>query len=109
MSEWKNTLYYGDNLSILREYIANESVDFIYLDPPFNSNRNYSEWAIGGDAKRKYPKIQVLTIAELLAGASVQMPPTARTYKKSQKETVQDGVQEHIALQENTSEWTPSF
>jgi site-specific DNA-methyltransferase (adenine-specific) len=38
----KNTLYYGDNLPILREYIADESVDLIYLDPPFNSKRNYN-------------------------------------------------------------------
>ena len=30
-----NTLYYGDNLNILREYIKDESVDLIYLDPPF--------------------------------------------------------------------------
>ncbi len=37
-----NTLYYGDNLDILREYIKDESVDLIYLDPPFNSNRNYN-------------------------------------------------------------------
>lgn len=37
-----NTLYFGDNLKILREYIADESVDPIYLDPPFNSNRNYN-------------------------------------------------------------------
>lgn len=37
-----NTLYYGDNLKILREYIKDESVDLVYLDPPFNSNRNYS-------------------------------------------------------------------
>lgn len=37
-----NTLFYGDNLDILREYIATESVDLCYLDPPFNSNRNYN-------------------------------------------------------------------
>ena len=37
-----NTLYYGDNLEILRDYIKDESVDLIYLDPPFNSNRNYN-------------------------------------------------------------------
>lgn len=37
-----NTLFYGDNLDILREYIPDESVDLVYLDPPFNSNRNYS-------------------------------------------------------------------
>ncbi len=37
-----NTLYYGDNLKILRQDIKDESVDLIYLDPPFNSNRNYN-------------------------------------------------------------------
>ena len=38
----QNTLFYGDNLEILREYIPDESVDLIYLDPPFNSNRSYN-------------------------------------------------------------------
>ena len=40
----KNRLYYGDNLEILRnrEYFPDECVDLIYLDPPFNSNRNYN-------------------------------------------------------------------
>ncbi len=40
----KNRLYYGDNLEILRnrEYFPDEFVDLIYLDPPFNSNRNYN-------------------------------------------------------------------
>ena len=33
----KNTLYYGDNLDVLRRHIADESVDLIYLDPPFKS------------------------------------------------------------------------
>lgn len=37
-----NTLFYGDNLAILRDHIADESVDLIYLDPPFNSNANYN-------------------------------------------------------------------
>lgn len=37
-----NHLYFGDNLDVLRRYIPDESVDLIYLDPPFNSNRNYS-------------------------------------------------------------------
>lgn len=37
-----NVLYYGDNLGILRHYIPNESVDLVYLDPPFNSNRDYN-------------------------------------------------------------------
>jgi site-specific DNA-methyltransferase (adenine-specific) len=38
----QNTLFYGDNLPILREYIPTESVDLVYLDPPFNSNRSYN-------------------------------------------------------------------
>jgi DNA modification methylase len=37
-----NYLYYGDNLDILREHVADESVDLVYLDPPFNSNRSYN-------------------------------------------------------------------
>ena len=39
---WKNKLYFGDNLNILREHIADESVDLVYLDPPFNSNATYN-------------------------------------------------------------------
>lgn len=37
-----NKLFYGDNLTVLRESIADESVDLIYLDPPFNSNASYN-------------------------------------------------------------------
>src|SRR6266699_2918877 len=36
------TLYYGDNLEILRRYIKDETVDLVYLDPPFNSAQNYN-------------------------------------------------------------------
>jgi len=37
-----NVLYYGDNLDILRRHVADESVDLVYLDPPFNSNATYN-------------------------------------------------------------------
>ena len=37
-----NLLYYGDNLDILRRYVNDESVDLVYLDPPFNSNADYN-------------------------------------------------------------------
>ncbi len=37
-----NTLYYGDNLQVLRDSIKDDSVDLIYLDPPFNSKANYN-------------------------------------------------------------------
>ena len=40
--DWKNKLYFGDNLNILRDHVADASVDLIYLDPPFNSNANYN-------------------------------------------------------------------
>jgi len=40
--DWKNKLYFGDNLDIMREHIADESVDLIYLDPPFNSKATYN-------------------------------------------------------------------
>lgn len=38
----RNTLFYGDNLDVMRRYLANDSVDLIYLDPPFNSNADYN-------------------------------------------------------------------
>ncbi|WP_249403387.1 hypothetical protein [Sphingomonas sp. CFBP 8765] len=37
----ENHLFYGDNLTVLRKEIADESIDLIYLDPPFNSNATY--------------------------------------------------------------------
>lgn len=37
-----NTPYYGDNLDVLRQHIPDESVDLVYLDPPFNSNATYN-------------------------------------------------------------------
>ncbi len=41
-NDWRNKLYFGDNLDILRENVPDESVDLIYLDPPFNSNATYN-------------------------------------------------------------------
>ena len=42
MGDWKNKLYYGDNLDIMRDNIKDESIDLIYLDPPFNSKATYN-------------------------------------------------------------------
>jgi site-specific DNA-methyltransferase (adenine-specific) len=73
----RNTLFYGDNLPILREHLSDESVDLIYLDPPFNSSRSYNvlfkdesgqesdaqitafedTWHWGKDAERTYHEI----------------------------------------------------
>jgi len=38
----EDVLYYGDNLEILRRYIKDESVDLVYLDPPFKSDQDYN-------------------------------------------------------------------
>jgi site-specific DNA-methyltransferase (adenine-specific) len=40
--DWKNRLYFGDNLDILRREVPDASADLIYLDPPFNSNATYN-------------------------------------------------------------------
>ncbi|MDR0674640.1 MAG: restriction endonuclease [Zoogloeaceae bacterium] len=72
-----NRLYFGDNLDILREHIGDESVDLVYLDPPFNSARDYNilfasprgaqseaqivafkdSWQWGMQAEREYDEI----------------------------------------------------
>ncbi|MEL7645778.1 MAG: DNA methyltransferase [Anaerolineaceae bacterium] len=53
-----NTLYYGDNLEILQRHIKDESVDLIYLDPPFNSNANYNVLFAQKDGKQSSAQIQ---------------------------------------------------
>lgn len=46
------TLYYGDNFEVLREHVADASVDPIYLDPPFNSNASYPQATCSQTAAR---------------------------------------------------------
>jgi len=58
----QNTLFYGDNLHILREYIPTQSVDLIYLDPPFNSNRSYN--VLFKDASGKEAAAQITAFAD---------------------------------------------
>ena len=38
-----NKLFYGDNLDVMRKFIRDETVDLCYIDPPFNSKRNYNQ------------------------------------------------------------------
>jgi site-specific DNA-methyltransferase (adenine-specific) len=54
----KNTLYYGDNLDILKNYIPSASVDLVYLDPPFNSNANYNVLFSQKDGHQSSAQIQ---------------------------------------------------
>ncbi len=71
----RNHLYYGDNLAVLRESIADESVNLVYLDPPFNSNASCNvlfrgpsgnESAAAEEGFEPVPRIQIVTIEEAL-------------------------------------------
>lgn len=53
-----NRLYYGDNLDVLRRHIKDESVDLVYLDPPFNSNANYNVLFAAKDGTQAAAQIQ---------------------------------------------------
>ncbi|HEY7832168.1 MAG TPA: DNA methyltransferase, partial [Ktedonobacterales bacterium] len=53
-----NTLYYGDNLDILRRYVRDESVDLVYLDPPFNSAQTYNVLFAEHDGSRSAAQIK---------------------------------------------------
>lgn len=53
-----NLLYYGDNLDVLRRHLKDESVDLVYLDPPFNSNANYNVLFAAKDGTQAAAQIQ---------------------------------------------------
>lgn len=53
-----NQLYYGDNLEILRRYVGDETVDLVYLDPPFQSGRDYNVLFEGHDTTRSAAQIR---------------------------------------------------
>lgn len=57
----RNHLYYGDNLEVLRLHVGDDSVDLIYLDPPFNSNANYNVLFAEQDGSRSAGQIEVFT------------------------------------------------
>lgn len=56
-----NLLYYGDNLDVLRQHIKDETVDLIYLDPPFNSNQTYNVLFAEQDGSRSAAQIKAFT------------------------------------------------
>jgi hypothetical protein len=117
----ENALFYGDNLPILREYVPDESVDLVYLDLPFNSQRTYNvlfkdESGLESDARdmeteataagfyhspvwqRDYARLQLLTVEQLLAGARVEMPPDYGTFKRVERVVQVEEVQGRLEL-----------
>lgn len=69
-----NVLYYGDNLEILRRYIPDSSVDLVYLDPPFNSNRDYN--VIFKDESGRQSDAQLLAFEDTWHWVPEPKPPT---------------------------------
>jgi site-specific DNA-methyltransferase (adenine-specific) len=53
-----NQLYYGDNLEVLRQHIKDESIDLVYLDPPFNSNQDYNVLFAERDGTRSAAQVR---------------------------------------------------
>ena len=54
----ENALFYGDNLDVLRQHVRDESVDLVYLDPPFNSNADYNVLFAEQSGKRSAAQIR---------------------------------------------------
>ena len=57
-SQMAGSLYYGDNLDVLKRYVKDESVDLVYLDPPFNSNATYNVLFAEQDGSRAAAQIK---------------------------------------------------
>jgi len=68
-----NQLYYGDNLSILREHVEGESVDLIYLDPPFKSNQDYNVLFTEQDGTRAASQIKSDRNSESRRNSSIDL------------------------------------
>jgi hypothetical protein len=71
------TLYYGDNLDILRRYLKDDSVDLVYLDPPFNSAQNYNAFFHAKDGTDAASQLQLhwtYRAMAALAGFAVGAP-----------------------------------
>ncbi len=58
MGATENLLYYGDNLDVMRRYLADETVDLVYLDPPFNSSRDFNAFFAERDGSRAAAQIK---------------------------------------------------
>ena len=110
------TLYCGDNLDILRRYQKDESVDLVYLDPPFNSAPNDNACfheqdgtgaASAGFCKHKtnqqeYPRLQLRTVKELMEGQGIERPSSAAsvdaTFKKAPESKKQHSHQPELGM-----------
>ncbi len=98
-----NQLFYGDNLEVMRRHLKDESVDLCYIDPPFNSNRDYFQIYndIGGEDRAQ---AQAFTdtwtwdteaneaIAEILSGKDGRFPAQTIALIGGLKAVLQEGA-----------------
>src|SRR5512134_1528761 len=107
------TLYYGDNLDILRRYLKDETVDLVYLDPLFNSAQNYNAIFHDKDGasagfymhkmnEQQYPRLQLRTVKELMEGKGIERPSNVagmdETFKKAPESKMKQGHQKEFGL-----------
>ncbi|HEX3654028.1 MAG TPA: hypothetical protein VHU18_14505 [Rhizomicrobium sp.] len=73
-TEW-GTLYYRDNLEILREHVKDGCVDLVYLDPPFNSNASYNVLFKAPDGHQSHAQMEAFE-EHLTLGGYREKPST---------------------------------
>jgi len=74
-----NELYYGDNLDVLRRHIKDESVDLIYLDPPFNSKATYN--VLFGEQNGSKAAAQIKAFEDTWTWNQAAVKPTSRSWR----------------------------
>jgi adenine specific DNA methylase Mod len=75
-----NKLYFGDNLDVLRECVADDSVDLIYLDPPFNSQAQYNVLFQSPKADAESAQAQAFRDTWIWGDEAEWRPPTEAAY-----------------------------
>ena len=85
-AELSGTLFFGDNLDVLRDNFGDESVDLIYLDPPFNSNADYN--VLFADESGAAPPSQVWAYGDQSRARSVwtDVPEVRQNWRYRERE-----------------------
>ncbi len=99
----RNILFYGDNLPILREYIPDESVDFITLEKPA---KDMTIEAVSAGFyhsnlwQKDYPRVQILTIKDLHNGKNIELPSysSGQTFKQAEKVKKSQGKHGNLGI-----------
>jgi adenine specific DNA methylase Mod len=86
-----NKLYFGDNLDMLREKIKDESVDLVYLDPPFKSNANYNVLFKPGGVVSE-AQAEAFRDTWEWGRRTTQAPPARRIFSQSASAAAREGA-----------------